>query len=128
MLEKISEHVYRKYMNPETDRPHLYLIQGTTRSIAIDAGNSKAHVEEFYQEIKEMGLMLPSLTLLTHAHWDHSYGLHAIDHVSIASEKTTQKLEIMSHWLWTKEAMNQRLATGEEIEFCDTCIKKEYED
>ncbi|MCF0112291.1 MAG: MBL fold metallo-hydrolase, partial [Erysipelotrichaceae bacterium] len=56
MIEKISEHVYRKLQQPDTDRPHLYLIQTQQGSIAIDAGNSAAHVKEFYREIEEAGL------------------------------------------------------------------------
>jgi len=32
----------------------------------------------------------------------------------------------MSKWQWTEDAMNQRLLTGEDIEFADTNIRKEY--
>lgn len=32
----------------------------------------------------------------------------------------------MSKWQWTDEAMKQRLLTGEDIEFADTNIRKEY--
>ena len=83
MIEKISEHVYRKLQQPDTDRPHLYLIQTQQGSIAIDAGNSAAHVKEFYREIEEAGLVLPTYTVLTHAHWDHSYGLWATATISL---------------------------------------------
>jgi len=32
----------------------------------------------------------------------------------------------MSKWEWTDKAMKERLDNGEDIEFCDTMIRKEY--
>lgn len=126
MLERISKHVYRLMQEHETDRPHLYLIQGNNRSIAIDAGNSEAHVKKFYDEIAATRLTLPYLTILTHAHWDHSYGLHAVNGSSISSKTTAEKLKKMSTWLWTIGAMQQRILDKEDIPFCAECIMKEY--
>lgn len=34
----------------------------------------------------------------------------------------------MKTWSWTDEAMKKRLETGEDIEFCDRCIRLEYPD
>ena len=127
MLEKISEHVYRRKQEPDTDRPHLYLIVNGNRSIAIDAGNSAAHVHSFYKDMEDK-LPLPSMTIITHAHWDHTYGLHAISGTSLSSQKTADKLKQMSSWKWSEEAMEERLNSGEEIAFCAECMKLEYPD
>ena len=58
----------------------------------MDAGHSAAHTEEFYNALREEGLPLPSLTVLTHWHWDHSFGMHAVNGLTIANRKTNQYL------------------------------------
>ncbi|MCF0111459.1 MAG: hypothetical protein HUJ58_06140, partial [Erysipelotrichaceae bacterium] len=69
---------------------------------------------------------LPTYTVLTHAHWDHSYGLWATATISLCGKKTWDKINEMTKWEWTEEAMNHRLQTGEEIPFCHENILKEY--
>ena len=77
---------------PELDRPLLGYIRGDKFSVAIDAGSSGPHVASFYSTLKQEGLPLPSLTVLTHSHWDHSFGLYAIHGLSIANAKTEKYL------------------------------------
>lgn len=65
----------------------------------IDGGNSRNHVEKFNESLKEFNLKMPDYAAITHFHWDHTYGMHAI---------------------------KGSLLTGEDIEFADTNIRKEY--
>lgn len=126
-LVKLSERVYMLPFVQRTDRPNLYYIKGDRYSVAIDAGNSKAHVEEFYTELKKNCLPLPAYTVITHWHWDHTFGLHAISGASIGSELTNRKLLEVAKWQWTREKMREREETGEDIAFCNNCILEEYE-
>ncbi len=127
-LIKISDHVYYLPLENETDRPNLFYILGDKKSLAIDAGNSKGHVEKFYKAIEQMGFRLPDYTVITHWHWDHTFGMHAVHGLSVTGHKTHQKLTEVMNWEWTDGAMRQRLDSGREIAMCDRDIRIEYPD
>ena len=74
-LIKITDRISYLPGEQRTDRPLLYYIRGDRYSVAVDAGNSRAHVELFYSALTAAGLPLPKLTVLTHWHWDHTFGL-----------------------------------------------------
>lgn len=111
-----------------TDRPFLYYLRGDRFSAMIDAGNSNAHVEKLYRNLKANGLPLPEYTIITHWHWDHTFALPYIHGISIASELTNRKLQEVMEWKWTEAAMKAREQSGKDIEFCNTCIRREYAD
>jgi glyoxylase-like metal-dependent hydrolase (beta-lactamase superfamily II) len=127
-LKKVSDRTYYLPAEERTDRPVLGYIRGDTFSMAIDAGNSSVHVEKFYRELTESGLRLPDFTILTHWHWDHSFGMHAVSGTTVACHLTNEKLTEVQEWEWTDEAMKRRLQSGEDIEMCDWCIRLEYPD
>ena len=91
-LKRLTERVWYSPFEEERDRPNLGYIQGDQWSLAVDAGHSAAHVEAFYQALERENLPLPALTVLTHWHWDHSFGLHRISGLSIANRITNQHL------------------------------------
>jgi glyoxylase-like metal-dependent hydrolase (beta-lactamase superfamily II) len=125
-LTKISEHIYYMEHNPETDRPTLGYVKGEKGSFMMDAGNSTAHYKDFIEKLEENHLPQPRYLSLTHAHWDHSFGLWATKAATIAGGKTNKELEKMTHWSWDENAMQKRLEIGEDTEFSDTHIRKEY--
>ncbi|MCY1712682.1 MBL fold metallo-hydrolase [Caproiciproducens galactitolivorans] len=127
MLEKLTDRIYFLPGEKKTDRPYLYYINGDTMSLAIDAGNSKRHVEKFYHELEERGFRKPDYTVITHWHWDHTFGMHAVAGKTIASVLTNQKLREVQNWEWTKQKMREREESGEDIAFCNQCILCEYE-
>ena len=126
MLQQLTERVWYLPHDEPSDRPVLTYIEGDQLSVAVDAGASPAHVREFYTAITDQRLPLPEITILTHWHWDHSFGLCATNGFSLASRKTAQKLREMTGWAWTEEAMAERLRTGQEIPFCHEHICLEY--
>lgn len=126
-LVKFNERIYYLPYEEENDRPNLYYLYGDNYSIAIDAGNSKKHVEKFYKELTKNGLPLPKITVITHWHWDHSFGLKYINGTSISTKKTHDKLIEVKKWIWTKEEMKKREETKEDIPFCNQYIMVEYE-
>ena len=125
---KMSEHIYYLKYDEIGDRPNLYYINGKDYSIAIDAGNSKKHINEFYQALKDNKLREPKYTIITHWHWDHTFGLKYAKGERISSIKTYEKLKEVQKYKWTIEDMKHRLETGEEIEFCFENIQVEYND
>ena len=127
-LIKISDRFYVYPYEELTDRPNLFYIKGDDYSIVVDAGNSSRHVKEFYDCLKLNNLDLPRYTIISHWHWDHTFGLCAIDGISISSENTRNKLIEVSRWKWNIEDMRKREETGEDIAFCNDCILIEYED
>ena len=50
----------------------LGYIRGERYSLAVDAGNSRRHVEKFYAALDAAELRRPDFTVLTHWHWDHT--------------------------------------------------------
>ncbi|MBO4637093.1 MAG: MBL fold metallo-hydrolase [Clostridiales bacterium] len=118
-LKKLSEHIWYIPFEEERDRPNLGYVRGDKRSLAIDAGHSEAHTKEFYGLLQKEGLPLPDLTVLTHWHWDHTFGMHAINGLSIANSRTN------GHLL---ECISKIEANGpdEFLNLYDS-IRKEYE-
>ncbi|MGM9988052.1 MAG: MBL fold metallo-hydrolase [Bacillaceae bacterium] len=118
MLRKITERVYYKDYVQASDRPVLGLIVGDTSCLVVDGGNSKAHAEEFLTEIKELNVPPIHYVALTHWHWDHVFGVTTIGAKTIAEERTNERLQWLDKLEWTNEAIEQRVVSGEEIQFC----------
>lgn len=92
-LDRISERIWILAFEEERDRPTLGYIRGDKWSMAVDAGHSADHTADFYKALETEGLPLPSLTVLTHWHWDHTFGMHAVNGLCLANAKTDQYLQ-----------------------------------
>ena len=92
-LKRLTDRIYYLEHESETDRPMLAYIRGDKWSLAIDAGYSSSHVADFYRAIEAEHLKKPDFTVITHWHYDHSFGMHAVSGVSIAHEKTNEFLK-----------------------------------
>ena len=119
-LNRLTERVWVYPYEERRDRPNLSYIRGDNWSLAVDAGHSKEHTREFYRALEEEGLPLPQLTVITHWHWDHTFGMHAVHGLCLANERTNQYLD----------AFRRRLeAEGTEFFLeMDERIRNEYED
>ena len=91
-LTRLTEHIWYMPFEEERDRPNLGYLKGENWSLAIDAGHSAAHVREFYKLLEKENLPLPGLTVLTHWHWDHTFGMHAVKGLTLANDKTNRYL------------------------------------
>ena len=125
-LTRISDKVYYLPSEERTDRPVLGYINGDKYSLAVDAGNSSDHVDKFYRELRSRSFKLPDFTVITHWHWDHTFGMHSVAGRTVAGRLTNLKLGEVQKWEWTDNAMEKRLQSGEDIEFADRCIRLEY--
>ncbi len=92
-LTKVTDRVYYYPFDDAKDRPILGYIRGDGFSVAVDAGHSAAHVQEFYSALRAQGLALPALTVITHWHWDHTLGMHAVSGKTMASRRTNAHLK-----------------------------------
>ena len=92
-LIKVTDRVWYYPLDDEKDRPILGYIRGSRFSVAVDAGHSAEHVQEFYNAVREEGMPLPQLTVITHWHWDHTFGMHAVNGQTMASRRTRGHLE-----------------------------------
>ncbi len=93
-LERLTERIWVYPYEERRDRPNLSYIRGDRWSLAVDAGHSAEHTQSFYQALAEEGLPLPELTVLTHWHWDHTLGMHAVHGLCLANEQTKRYLEV----------------------------------
>ncbi|MCU9810129.1 MBL fold metallo-hydrolase [Paraclostridium sp. AKS46] len=125
-LKQITDRVYFMEFMDDTDRPVLGYIKGDKYSLAIDAGNSNMHVSKFYSLLSNSELSKPDYTVITHHHWDHTFGMNSISGKSIVCDITNFKLHEMKTWSWTENDMNIRIANGISTEFCKNNITKEY--
>lgn len=127
-MKKFSDRIYYLPFDEKGDRPNLGYIRGDKYSLMVDAGNSAAHVATYNAACRELGLKKPDFAALTHWHWDHVFGLHAVDCPAIASAQTNEHIAGVMQWTWTDEAMAERLRTGADNTFCDRTIREEYPD
>lgn len=104
---------------PEVDRPMLAYLKGSKGTLAIDAGYSASHVEEFYEHLEQEGLRKPDFTVITHWHYDHTFGMHHIHGHSIAHQKTNEYLEAEREKAMDPDYM-------ETLRREDPCFEKEY--
>jgi len=93
----------------------------------IDCGNSKSHLDAFIKALDDHNLPRPKYALITHWHWDHTFGMHAFEGETIVSSATNEVLKRLKAWKWDEESVIKRLETKEEIEIAYNCMKKEYD-
>lgn len=92
-LEKLTDRIYYYPHEAEVDRPMLAYIKGDKFSLVVDAGYSDDHVNDFYELLDREKLKKPDFTVITHWHYDHTFGMHHIQGTSIAHYKTNQFLK-----------------------------------
>ena len=119
-LYRLTDRIWVYPFEEERDRPNLSYIRGDRWSLAVDAGHSADHTRQFYQALEEAGLPLPKLTVLTHWHWDHTLGMHAVNGLCLANEQTNRHLAEFGRRI--KEE-----GTGFFFAM-DECIRREYQD
>lgn len=113
-LDRISEHVWVYPFEERRDRPNLSYIHGEKWNLAVDAGHSDEHVMEFYNALKEEGLQLPDITVITHWHWDHTLGMHAVNGLTLSNEATKKYLIDLKQKI-DREGVESFLALDESI-------------
>ncbi|NBJ69953.1 MULTISPECIES: MBL fold metallo-hydrolase [Clostridia] len=125
-LKQLTDRIHYLPHDPETDRPILSAICGTHQTLIIDTGNSAKHAKLFLNELDRCQIKNHHAVVLTHWHWDHSFGANEMNKFTIAHEHTKTHLEKMVEYDWTDEALADRVEKGLENSFCSEMIKKEF--
>lgn len=127
MLIKFSENLYytkQRYMYLE---PAIGYVKGKYFSVMLDAGNGPEQVKQFLDELKENELPLPSYIILTHHHWDHSFGAGYLNIPIISTQRARDALVEFSNLKWDDESLYKRVEDGSEIKYSADVLKKVYE-
>ena len=98
-VRQVSEHVWWMPPGPP-DRPSLCAVVGDRWTLALDAGSSRAHTEEFLAGLP----VRPAAVAYTHSHWDHVFGGVEMGGLVIAHQLTARRLEEMAIRDWNDEA------------------------
>jgi glyoxylase-like metal-dependent hydrolase (beta-lactamase superfamily II) len=120
------------YSEPDhsRDRPVLGALFGQEKTLMVDAGASPAHALEFLQALRdERGLppsWRPDCAVLSHWHWDHSFGLSALGIPCYAHPACVDRLRGLQGLSWSDEALDERVQAGLELRFCADMIAAEY--
>lgn len=128
MVHKYSDRIYYSDFDEVSDRPVLGYVAGNRYSILIDAGSSPRHINAFLQEIYGFGLKKPDFVILTHSHWDHTYGLCALDIPAICNSLTYELLKKDSEKIWDREHFEEYKKDGSIEPFIYEHMEIEYPD
>lgn len=125
-LQKLTPRVCWLTPDERTDRPSLGAIIGAKGTLIIEAGASPAHTSHFLDALAAEHVPTPRYAVLTHWHWDHSFGAAALAGIPLfAHRETARQLAIQASYAWDDESLDQRVANGLEIAFCRDMIKAE---
>lgn len=124
-LLKLKDNYYLLEYRENTDRPNLAYIFRENGSYIIDSGNSKKHIKYFYKLLKKNNLPKPTKTIITHHHWDHTFGLYYADTFSLGLKETQDKLIYHKNILDTK-GIKELFIQKELPAFCIDHINLEY--
>ena len=128
MFHKLTDHVYDEDFEEFADRPVIGYINGERYSALVDAGNSSRHIKKVLKHIEEFGLRKPDMVFLTHSHWDHTYGLQALDIPSFANSVTYEYLLEDTKLNWNDEEFKKNAASGRLMPFIAEHMADEYSD
>jgi len=108
----VSERVYWLPPAPP-DRPSLCAVAGDRHTIWLDAGSSALHTREFLAFLAGEDVPPPSHVVLSHSHWDHVLGAAELGATVVAQELTAGYLKELAATDWSDEALDRRVASGE---------------
>lgn len=123
MIKKLSDRIFYMPYEEESGRPVLGVVCGERCSLVIDAGNSPKHAAELLASVSELNVSPLKYVAVTHWHWDHVFGIEAMNLTSICHENTNEKLKYMKTLKWDDASINDRVKKGEEAPFCHDIMR-----
>ncbi len=129
-MDRLSNRLYYLPPVPETDRPALACLWGSRRTLLLDGGTSPAHLGAFLAELSAAGVPTPDWAMVTHRHWDHTFGLCALPEgvPVIAGEATAAYLRRYASIQWDEAGLASYLEADGLREFSEPHLRLEYPD
>lgn len=127
-LNKISERIYYLERDDEMGFPAIGFVQGEVFTLMVDAGANASHAEIFLKKIGEAKLHEPIFTVLTHHHWEHSFGLSSLETISVACKACAKKMEELAVADWSEEYLKEAAQKNLIPESCLREFKAAYPD
>jgi glyoxylase-like metal-dependent hydrolase (beta-lactamase superfamily II) len=127
-LERASEHVWWFTPDDRSDRPALAAVAGADSTVLLDVGASVSHTSSFLGTLEPLGLPPVRAAVLTHWHWDHSFGGAALEAPIAAHRITAAELAREAALEWSDAALDARVRSGAELAFCAEMMRVEIPD
>src|SRR4051812_1850601 len=127
-LLRLTERVDWFTPDDRTDRPSLGAIRGPGGTLLVETGASPAHLSTFLEQLESRGAAPPVVAVLTHWHWDHSFGSQILDVPVAAHVDTARELAVQAAYGFSDAELEQRVSDGREIPFCSAMIRLEMPD
>jgi glyoxylase-like metal-dependent hydrolase (beta-lactamase superfamily II) len=108
-----------------TDRPNIGYIKGDKYNLMIDCCGGLNQVTSLKSWLKLNNLSNPDYIVLTHHHWDHSFGLAYFDNHSISSKYTKSIIDSIIDMKPRK--LLDIISNEYEPMFCIPHLKLEYD-
>jgi glyoxylase-like metal-dependent hydrolase (beta-lactamase superfamily II) len=127
-LHQITPHVWWFTPESRTDRPSLGLVVGSKGTLMLDIGASLRHTHDFLETIAQAGLPSPDFVALTHWHWDHTFGMGAIDVPVVAHRITADNLARIAKYDYSDAGLDKLVQEGLEVDFIREYMRVELTD
>ncbi|HEY3345855.1 MAG TPA: MBL fold metallo-hydrolase [Anaerolineaceae bacterium] len=127
-LQSYTPRVFWSLPDPLYDRPIMGAVVGERGTLIVEGGASPAHTAEFLAALGawvDLGAHPARFAALTHWHWDHVFGLGALNLPTLAHRETHRRIAGMARLDWRDAALDRRVAAGEETPFISTHLKLE---
>lgn len=89
--------------NELNDEPNLVYFYGKNKALLVDSGINENIALEVKEYLKSNKLRLPDYLIITHYHWDHSFGIAYFDSISYGSSYTNERLKEFKDIDFTKD-------------------------
>lgn len=92
-LEQLAPRVYLfpRDETPNAIQPNIGFIELDKQTILVDGGNSSRHARKIKTALDIAGLPPIKTVILTHHHWDHSFGLSSLNPPQIIAHSLCAK-------------------------------------
>jgi glyoxylase-like metal-dependent hydrolase (beta-lactamase superfamily II) len=78
-VETIDESTFAISEYGHWEKPHSYLFKGSEKSVLLDTGLGIGNIKSVAEELTDT----PIVAVVTHAHWDHTSGLHGFTYIGV---------------------------------------------
>lgn len=125
-LEKLTEHFYYTRPIADIDQPILGAVLGNNLCVMVDGGVSPDMAREFKALLRSATGRKPDFCVVTHWHWDHTFGLAGVGCPIIGQKNLQKHLKRLAADRYDRTNLLKRVAEKKEISFCADNILKVY--